>query len=339
MITMKLFLALGVAATISLPAMSQDPNAFKIGGGGGAKNGSVYSAVLGDFAVVCNNDDLTMEETNTSGGPANLQLLLDNQINAAIVPYSLLWNMKNENATRVANIKTIVALHSEPVHLIARSDTKVEGGVSAFGKNIGGDKITFDTAETLKGRQVGAVGGSVTDALILGNKLKIGWEPKSYSSTTELLAALGKKEVDAIVIVAGQGSPAVKAIKGQYKLLPIRGNSDTAEIYTPTKVQYDNMNNGQAVDTVSTQALLVTRRYSGTMLTKLGKLRQCFYDNLEKIQNKTGTNPVWQDIDAANKGKWPLYELPNAAPTPAEAKPAAAPADAKPAASARAKRP
>lgn len=82
------------------------------------------------------------------------------------------------------------------------------------------------------------------------------------------------------------------------------------DVYQPTVVGYDNL--GQAgVPTVSTQALFVTRTYESTsMKSTLAKLRSCMKKNLPELKDATGTHAKWQDVQANDDGKWPVYELP-----------------------------
>lgn len=305
---------LTAAALCSIASLAS-AQALTVAGGGGIKQGSTYSAILGELATACADDGIQLSEVQTSGGPQNLELLKGNKVAAAIVQTDILFAAKLDNATSVANIKTVVALHPEPIHLVVRADAKTEGGVTVFGKNIGGDTIVFKNAEDLKGRPVGAVGGSVISARILGEQLRYGWQITEYAKTTDLLQALSAHKIDAAIIVAGAPSAAVAQINGhQFKLLPIRGNSDTAAVYNPAKIQYPNLNGGRAVDTLSEQALLVTRTWkSDDMLKKLGAVRACFNKQLPNIQDRQGTHPAWQDMDATQQGKWVWYDLPKVA--------------------------
>lgn len=309
-----------LAAVLAIPAFAQAEK-FTIAGGGGAKNGSTYSAMLGDLAGVCSTDDLPLEEVNTNGGVKNLELLRGNKVKAALVPTSVLAAAKLENATAVANIKTLAVFHPEEVHLIARADTKFEGGVTAFGKNIGGDKVEYKTTDDLKGRSVGAVGGSVVDARILNDFLKLGMKVVPQDDNAKLFDALTKGQIDAAVIVAGAPSTVVEKLpNGRFKFLAIRPNQELATVYSPTKVQYQNVSEGKAVDTISTQALLVSRTFrSDDMVANLAKLRACFVANVPKLQDKDGTHPKWQDVDPTSRGKWEWYELPKVAAAPVAA--------------------
>jgi TRAP-type uncharacterized transport system substrate-binding protein len=306
-----------------VPAFAQE--AFTIAGGGGAKNGSTYSDMLGTLAQYCTTDEMRIEEKQTTGGPENLTLLKGNKVKAALIPSDLLMAAKMENATSVATLQTLVALHMESAHVIARGDAKTEGGVNVFGKNLGGKDVVFNTAEDLKGRPIGAVGGSAVTARILGDLLKLGWKVELFNSNAELIDALTKYKIDAIVISAGVPSAAVQKIKGNFKLLPMRGNSDTSAVYAPSKLQYENLNSGRAVDSLAAQALLVTRTFRGEdMVQNLAKFRACFNANLGKIQDADGAHPAWAEVTADDHGKWAWYSLPNlskpvAAPAPAPA--------------------
>lgn len=304
-------------STVSL-AFAQEK--FTIAGGGGAKNGSTYSDMLGTIAGTCSTDEMPLEELPTNGGVKNLELIRANKVKGALVPSDLLFAAKMENASSVANIFTIFGMHPEEVHLVARGGVKTEGGVTVFGKNLGGKDIVYNNPEDLKGRPVGAVGGSAETARILGDLLRIGWTVQKFESNAELVRALTAKTIDAALFSVGAPSPAIAALPPTFKLLPLRGNSDTAAVYSPAKLQYANLNGNRAVDTLSSQALLVSRTFRAPeTLAALAALRKCLTDNLGKIQDKSGTHPAWQNVSLDNRGKWQWYELPSAAPTPAEA--------------------
>lgn len=317
--SISIALLLASLCAISVPASAQE--AFKVSGGAGGK--SVYSSVVGTLAERCSTDAIQIQETKSSGGPANLTAIKSNQVKAAIIPADLMAAARFDNASSVANIKTLFVLHNETALLIARADTKQEGGVNVGFTTLGGSKVTFNNAEDLKGRTIGAVGGSAVTAQILSDKLKFGWkvDGTSYANNDELIKALETGKLDAIVISAGVQSEYVKGIKGKFKLIPLRGNSDTAGVYDATKVEYANLNGGRAVDTLSARALFMTRVFrSEEQIKTLADLRACFFRELPKIQDADGTHPAWQDINPEERGDsryW--YDLPRPATAAPEA--------------------
>lgn len=305
-------MAILLGLIVSVSAFAQDK--FTIAGGGGAKNGSVYSSMVETISKYCSTDALPVEEVQTKGGTENLELLKGNKVKAAIIPSDLLAAAKFDNGSSVAQIQTLFTLHNEAVHLIARGDAKTEGGLSLGRFNLGGKEIVYNNPEDFKGRTIGAVGGSGVTARIVSDMLRYGWviDTATYKSNSELTAALTAGKIDGIIISAGLQSDAVKSIKGNFKLIPLRGNSDTAKVYEAVKVEYSNLNGGRAVDTLGSRALMVTRTWrSQEMLDQLGTFRQCFTSNVGKIQDAQGTHPAWQDVDPTNKGSWQWYSLPD----------------------------
>jgi len=317
--TNRLFL---MVAALMLSVSIQAQEVFKVGGGGGAKNGSVYSNMLGTLSERCSDDNMKLEEVQSKGGTANLASIKGNSVKAALIPFDVMAAARFDNASSVSNLKTLFTLHNEAAHLIARADVKKEGGVNLGFTKLGGADVAYNNAEDFKNRTIGAVGGSAVTARILSDMMKYQWKiDDSYESTSLLLAALTAGKVDGVLISAGLQSDAVKAVKGNFKLIPLRGNSDTQGVYSAVKVEYANLNGGRAVDTLASRALFVTRVFRDPeQLAKLAALRACFYKQLPKIQDADGTHPAWQDVNSEDRGDprfW--YELPNAqaaSPTP-----------------------
>jgi hypothetical protein len=311
----KAFKILWIAACAALTVLAfvafQEVRAqsLVIAGGGGLKNGSDYSALIGDLAGQCTKYQI--EEKNTNGGLTNRNLLKDNQVPVAIIPSDLLFAMRADNPASVAQIKALFPLHNEPVHLIVRADVKKEGGVSLGGKNFFGKDVAFNSVEDLRGRQVGVVAGSGSSisARIVNDTLKLGLVLVDAADTTSnLLKALAAYRIDAVVIVGS--SSAISLVGPGFKMLPIRGNSDTSAVYIPTKVQYDNMNGGRAVDTLAAQAIMATRVWkSAEAEAKVKELRACFIRSLPILSDLSGASPIWQNLDAATPTLWPAYEF------------------------------
>lgn len=292
---------------------------FKIAGGGGAKNGSLYSLTLADIAQSCNTDSTNFAEVQSSGSTESLQMLKTNAVGAAVIQSDVLAAAKLENGTSVANLRVVAALHHEAIHLIVRSDAKTEGGhnLGILG-TYGGKEVVYNNAEDLKGRQVGAVGGSLLSLRIVSDLLHYGWVPKQYANTAALLDGLSKHEVDAVVIVAGVPSPAVSKINGAFKLLPLRGNADTQAVYQAYKATYPNLNQGRSVDTLTAQALLVTHVWhSADAEVRLAGLRTCIWSSTDRMKDESQV-PTWQDINSGDQGPDPKMWYALSAPAVAQ---------------------
>lgn len=309
-----------IVAALAMCVSAQAQEVFKIGGGSGGK--SVYSNMVGTIAERCSTDAIQYAEVKSTGGPANLAALKANQVKTALVPADVMAVARYDNASSVANLKTLFVMHNEAAHLIARAGTKTEGGVNLGFAKLGGKDVTFNTAEDLKGRNIGAVGGSAVTARILSDMLKMGWKvDESYPNNDELIKALESGKLDAVMISAGLQSDYVKSIKGNFKLLPLRGNSDTQNVYGTLKIEYPNLGGGRAVDTLAARALMVARVFrSQEEIQKLADLRACFFRELPKIQDGD-THPAWQDVNPEERGDtryW--YDLPKPATPAAPAK-------------------
>ncbi|BAW19167.1 hypothetical protein [Ralstonia phage RP31] len=276
---------------------------------GDRKGGSTYSIMFNELAAVCGNGN--WQEQTTTGGIDNKNLLIGNQVNAAIVQADMLEFERRTDASKVANIKTLLALHPEELHFIARADVKKEGGY--FGTSLGAKDVQFKTLSDLRGRNVGAVGGSIASASVVAANSGLGFKVLPVANNDQLKAKLLSGELDAILVVGGAPHPMVKTLPASFKILPIPADLVSklaaSKLYFPAKLSYANLN-AAGVQSVATQALLVSRVYrSAGMQDKLKSMRACFNAKLGDIQDKTGTHPKWQEVDANNHGGWPWYDL------------------------------
>jgi uncharacterized protein len=274
---------------------------------GDSKSGSTYSQMFRELKNQC-GAQLQLNERETKGSVENVALLTGNQVNAAIVQSDLLFFTRMTDPAKVQNVRTLVGLHPEELHFIARGDVKKEGGFMG----IGGKEVVFRSVEDLAGRTIGAVGGSVLSGRVFAAQSKLNFQVREFPDNAQLTAALLKGEIDTILIVAGSPSKAVAGLDTRFRILPVTPAVAKAVegVYSRTKISYSNMG-AAGVDTVATQALLVTRTYRSKQMTdQLAKFRGCFENQLGNIQDKTGTHPKWQDVDSANLGKWEVYALP-----------------------------
>jgi uncharacterized protein len=302
----RILITLGAILALATSAQAQEK--FLVATGD-SKSGSTYSQMFREFQARCSTASLGLAERETGGSVDNVNLLTGNQVNAAVVQSDLLFFTKMTDEAKVANVRTLVALHPEELHFIARGDVKKEGGFMG----IGGKEVVFRTVEDLKGRNVGAVGGSALSGRVFSSQSKLNFNVVVFPDNNALTKALLEGQVDTILVVAGAPAKAISALDGRFRVLPVTPEitKAVAGVYSPAKLSYSTLG-AAGVPTVATQALLVSRVYRSTdMQDQLAKLRACFAKQLPNIQDSTGTHPKWQVVDAANQGKWAYYDLPS----------------------------
>lgn len=260
-----------------------------------------YSAMFKEVYGVCGSE-VGMVEVPSAGSQDNINQLVGNQVNAAFVQSDVLY--LRSRTEELGNVKTLIALHPEQVHFVAKADTKV-GGRMGFG----GDALTSVTQ--LGGLKVGAAGGSSVTSQVIRLQAEIPYSTVIYNNDDETQKALADGKVDAAIFVGGAPLSRISALGADYRLLSIP--SGTVEklkgVYKPARLNYPKMG-AAGVTTVSTDALFVTREYkTERMIRSLANFRACATSKIEELKETTGTHPAWQAVDADNRGKWPYLDL------------------------------
>lgn len=270
----------------------------------GATDGrSTYGTVAKEMTAACNGAVIS---STTNGSLQSLQQLLDNKVALAFVQGDvLIWKSQQTDAS---NIKVLIPLFPEEVHVVARNSELKEGGFMGFGAH----KFVVKTVDQLRGRKVGAVGGSAISANVINSTGKYGWQVVEYQTNDAALKALADGDIDGFVAVGGSPLPVVAGLDQRYRLaaFPQAMIDALSKHYTPVKVSYPKMGAGGSVTTIATQAQLVTQNYKGKKKAEeLNAFRQCVYDNLDDIRETTGTHAKWRDVpDAAHAvSKWPVF--------------------------------
>jgi TRAP-type uncharacterized transport system substrate-binding protein len=273
---------------------------------GDSKGGSTYSKMFNELNKACSKS-IQMTEQQSTGSIANLDMLIGNKVNAAMVQADMLFFNKSTDEAKVANIKTLVTLYPEELHFVARGDVKKEGGFMGIGAN----KVVFNTINDLASRPVGAVGGSVLSGRVVSSQSGLNFQVVEYPNNDALKAALLDGKIDAILVVGGAPHSLISSLDQRYKLLsvPIDMQKKLSGVYSPTKLSYSNLNQA-GVTSVATQSLLVARTYkSPAMTAQMSKLRSCFKNEAGNIADKIGTHAKWQLVDVNDQGKWAYYDL------------------------------
>ncbi len=291
-----LFVAIAASASI---ASAQ----IKVSTGGAT---GTYSAMFKQLQSSCSGV-VTMTEVNSSGSNENVDRLVGNQVNAIFAQTDVLfYRARTED---LKNVKTLLALHPEEVHLVAPSVSKAkEGGVMG----IGGKTLVINTINDLSGRPVGAVGGSVTTAQVIRLQSEINFTVVQFDNTKDLMAALVAGTVQAALMVGGSPMADIAALNSSFKLLsiPEAVQAKLKGVYRPARLSYGKMG-ASGVQTVATDALFVTREYkTAKLIDQLARFRTCAEQAIPEIKETTGTHPKWQAVDPANEGKWSYYVLP-----------------------------
>ena len=299
-------------------ALAED---FKIATG--SKTGT-YSTMLTQVSKYCSSDDaLKLVNVETSGSVENLQLLLDNQVNAAFVQEDVLF-FKDKTDNIQGSVKTLLALYPEEVHFLGRAAPlkQTQEGKHFWNKDTT-NEITLGSVEDLSNRKVGAAGGSYITEQLIRLQAEIPLSVTEFSNNAELKKALDSGQVDAAVFVGGQplpliggdpnAKPPIPALGPDYKLLPLQPQSvdKLKNIYKLARLKYPKMT-AASISSISTDSLLVTGNYkTPRMVSQLKALHDCILEHLADFQETTGFHAKWRQVDAANQGKWPSrYEFP-----------------------------
>ncbi len=311
---MNKFSRITLACIISVTAVSVSAQAqLKVATGAGTGN---YSRMFKEFSGVC-KDQIMQIEVPSKGSVDNMDKLLGNEVNAAIVQTDVLFfRARNED---LGGVKTLFSLYPEEIHVIAPAVSVIkEGGVMG----VGAKAVQFNNVNDLAGRSVAAWGGSIVTAQVIRLQSEINFQVVEVADYKAAKAALDAGQVAAIVMVGGQPMADVAALTNSYKLLSFSEATmgKLKSVYVPAKLNYSGMGQGgSGVATIATESLFVTRAYkTPKYVESLAALRDCFNKQLPELQETTGMHKKWSAVKSENTGKWAFYELPAAAPVKAK---------------------
>lgn len=305
-----------VSFLITYSALAED---FKVATGGPK---GTYTQFLKEISKYCSSSDgLTLVNVETSGSVENLQLLLDNQVNAAFVQEDVLF-FKDKTDNIQNQVKTLMALYPEEVHILTLSDPikQTQEGKHFWSKDTT-TEISLNTLDDLANRQVGASGGSFITEQLIRLQAEIPFQVKEYPNNDALFKAVQTREVAAGIFVGGQpypligGDPASKkpALGPEWKLLSLQPQTadKLKSIYKLARLKYPKMT-ASSINSVSTDSLLVTANYqTPRMVSMLKQLHDCIQSHLADFKETTGFHAKWRQVDPDNKGRWPsVYQFP-----------------------------
>ena len=301
---MKKFILAIILGAAAFSVLAQ--NTFKVSTGGA---GATYSRMAKEIGNVCAND-IQLQELNSSGSMQNMDRLTGNEVQGAFVQTDVI--KFRGNTEDLSNIKTLVTLHPEQVHLVAlAAGAGKEGGVMGFG----GKQVVFNTINDLAGRTVVASGGSYITAQVIRLQTEINFNVVEVADAKAAIEAVNAGTAAAALFVGGQPMDNLKTLNKAHKLLSIPEPmiAKLKNIYKPSTLNYTNMGS-TGITTVSTDAILVVREYkTPKMVEALSKFRACFNAKAPELAETTGTHAAWTKVVVGAEAKWPMYQLPTVA--------------------------
>lgn len=278
-------------------AQAADPTFLNVATGSPT---GTYSAMFKNIGTVC-TQSAYLKERGTSGSLENIDLLLSNQVSLAFVQSDVLKAKEQiDNDARVQNIKALLPLHSEEVHLFAKPPVAK--------KNVFG-KVTYvgiTSFKDLKGKRVAAWGGSLITAKVLSAKMAVPYTIVPSKSQEEAFKALNAGQVDAVLAVVGQPAAWVKSLSG-VNLVPIAYDPSLNGIYSQAKLMYENIS-ADSIPTVAVQSVLATRDFKTADKRKmLLDYQKCALSKLPNLQEDEGMHPKWQEV-TFKTWPWPQYK-------------------------------
>ena len=299
----KLFSQFVYAFVIAASAISAQAQALKVSTGG--KDGT-YSKIFVSLANSCATQ-MQLVEVNSTGSTQNIDRLVGNEVNGAFVQNDVLvYRGATEDLT---NIKTLVALHPESVHVVALAESKEKAGGTL---GIGAKPVVLTNINDLSGRVVAAAGGSFITAQVIRLQSEINYQVMETKTAEEALAAVASGAASAAILVGGAPLGQVAALDKNFKLLNFPESTITKlkAVYKASRVSYPKMGS-TGVATVSTDALFISRNYTTPKYVNgMSKLRSCILQMIPELSEQTGSHPAFSHIDVSNKGKWPWLEFP-----------------------------
>lgn len=279
-----------------------------------ASSSGTYAAMVGEVKKFCSNDALTIEEIKLSGGATdNLNALANNRASVAFLHSDVIYAM-SQSDPKYKQLKTLVALYPEEIHIIALRNSGIKTGKTL---GMGGTEVVFRDIMGLAGYKIGAAGGGVYTSRILQGQGEVRFDVVPFDSGKDLIPALDAGQVQAVIFVGGAPLANVEALDfTRYKLLSIPESVATKlqTVYHSASISYKNSG---VVRTLAPDAIALTRKYTRPqMIAPQLAFRKCFYEHLDDLKETPGMHPKWQSVDPTNHGTWDWYEIAGSEPAP-----------------------
>ncbi len=285
-------------ALLSLPS-SLAQNVLNVATGGPT---GTYTQIFKNMGDVCAGASW-LKEVHTGGSIDNVDMLLGNKVSLAFAQVDVLKaRAQIDGDTRVNEIRALLPLYDEEIHVLALTPKKTGGVLGIGAKMTGVTKFS-----ELGGKRVGAWGGSVVTARVMSAMGGVKYSVVPLQNQAAGLAALAGGQVDALIAVVGQPASWIADLDpARFALIPVDVSGKLADFYHPAKLIYPKF--GAGVPTYAVQSVLATRNFKSADKKKLLLAYQnCVESKLTDLQENEGMHPKWQDVTFKNSA-WPLYK-------------------------------
>lgn len=292
-----LFLNVVIAAVLSvnaqLPILS------------GPNQGSYYK-FISDIENVLNTDSTKMVvNTETDGAAYNFEKLADRNspFKIALVQSDLLFHMQGldmlNNTEKTKNLKVILPLANEEIHLVTINDSELNNLQDLSGKMVG------------IGTQYQ---GTYYTSTLIKNRSKVLWNSRVINFE-DALSDLNTKKIDAFFVVGSAPMEKLnidpRAFSKTLKLIPLTDYNDWAKYYKNDTIyagdyKWLDVN----VPTFSVKTLLVVNETKLTDQDRkdIALIAEGIKANMDKL--KANGHPKWKEVDLTdwNSADWPFLE-------------------------------
>lgn len=275
----------------------------------GAPSGSSYTDFARQATQACQTT--SVQVLPGTGSLGNLEALNENRTHLGFTQLDAL--ALYGKVMDLSNVKVLVPVFPEALHFVTRTDFgKKEGGFAG----VGGKTVVLSDVASLKGRVVGAAGGSFVTLQVL-QQLGLGARViENRSGASDVLAKISSGEYDAGLLVGAAPLSALSGLQpetqAKFKLLPVPPAMAESfkRVYTAqTAVAYRHMGQGATpVPTVAVMAAIVTQNYGpGKVREDILAFRDCVLNSAPSMVTTVGSHPAWREVKPGRPTAWPQY--------------------------------
>ncbi len=268
-----------------------------------------YSKVAKDIIASC---PMICEYQKTTGGYDNTLLLVNNEVDAGLVPIDVAEFMKRSDPG-VGKLLSLVSLNWQAMHIIVASNglvvTKGKTGNLGIGKTQD-ERTIIKTLRDLKGRKVAAWASGVISARMVDERIKLGLDIVEFENKEEALAAVRDGNVFALIAMGAKPLSWVSTLDRNSFTLANVDPADAQALgqpYFASKLTYQKLG-VIGLNTIAAKNEIFVRNYTGKREQQLVAFRECLRANLADIKERRGAHASWNEVENIDDLAWPRYE-------------------------------